>query len=73
MSDLGIENLNKSTVVLTNGLEMKKGDKINPYSYAEKLQETMIQKAIKHHFEIEKQLLTREVKIKPLTFNAFLH
>lgn len=67
MSDLGIENLNKSTVVLTNGLEMKKGDKINPYSYAEKLQETMIQKAIKHHFEIEKALLTREVKIKPLT------
>jgi type III restriction enzyme len=67
MSDLGIENLNKSTVVLSNGLEMKKGDKINPYSYAEKLQETMIQKAIKHHFEIEKSLLTREVKIKPLT------
>lgn len=67
MSDLGIENLNKNTVILTNGLEMKKGDKINPYSYAEKLQETMIQKAIKHHFEIEKSLLTREVKIKPLT------
>lgn len=67
MTDLGIENLNKSTVVLSNGLEMKKGDKINPYSYAEKLQETMIQKAIKHHFEIEKQLLTRDVKIKPLT------
>ena len=67
MTDLGIENLNKSTVVLSNGLEMKKGDKINPYSYAEKLQETMIQKAIKHHFEIEKTLLTRDVKIKPLT------
>lgn len=67
MTDLGIENLNKSTVVLSNGLEMKKGDKINPYSYAEKLQESMIQKAIKHHFEIEKELLTREVKIKPLT------
>lgn len=67
MSDLTIENLNKSTVVLSNGLEMKKGDKINPYSYAEKLQETMIQKAVKHHFEIEKSLLTREVKIKPLT------
>lgn len=67
MTDLTIENLNKSTVVLSNGLEMKKGDKINPYSYAEKLQETMIQKAIKHHFEIEKNLLTRDVKIKPLT------
>jgi type III restriction enzyme len=67
MTDLGIENLNKSTVVLSNGLEMKKGDKINPYSYAEKLQEIMIQKTIKHHFEIERQLLTRDVKIKPLT------
>lgn len=67
MSDLSIENLNKSTVVLSNGLEMKKGDKINPYSYAEKLQETMIQKAIKKHFELEKEFLTRDVKIKPLT------
>ncbi len=67
MSDLTIENLNKSTVVLSNGLELKKGDKINPYSYAVTLQEIMIQKAIKHHFEIEKQMLTREVKIKPLT------
>lgn len=67
MSDLSIENLNKSTVVLSNGLEMKKGDKINPYSYAEKLQETMIQKAIQKHFELEKDFLTRDVKIKPLT------
>lgn len=67
MSDLTIENLNKSTVVLSNGLEMKKGDKINPYSYAEKLQETMIQKAIKKHFELEKEFLKRDVKIKPLT------
>jgi len=67
MTDLVIENLNKSTVVLSNGLEMKKGDKINPYSYSMKFQEIMIKKAIKHHFEIERQLLTREVKIKPLT------
>ncbi|MFY8000473.1 MAG: type III restriction-modification system endonuclease [Candidatus Kapaibacteriota bacterium] len=67
MTDLGIEHLNKSTAVLSNGLEMKKGDSINPYSFAEKLQETIIQKAIKHHFELEKSLLTREVRIKPLT------
>ncbi len=67
MTDLYIEKLNQSTVVLSNGLEMKKGDKINPYSYAEKLQEVMIQQAIKNHFEVEKELLTREVKIKPLT------
>ena len=67
MTDLFIENLNKSTVVLSNGLEMKKGDKINPYSFAKKLQETMVQEAIKHHFKMERQLLTRDVKIKPLT------
>ena len=67
MTDLFIENINKTTVILSNGLELKKGDKVNPYSYAETLQETMIQKAIKHHFEQEKIYLTREVKIKPLT------
>jgi type III restriction enzyme len=67
MKDLFVENLNKTTVVLSNGLELKKGDKLNPYSYAETLQETMIQKAIKHHFEQEKKYLNREVKIKPLT------
>jgi len=67
MTDLGIEKLNKSTVVLSNGIEMKKGDKINPYSYAQTLQEIMLERAIKAHFELEKKLLTREVKIKPLT------
>lgn len=67
MHDLIIENLNKSAVILSNGLELKKGDKINPYSYAETLQETMIAKAIRKHFELEKQFLKRDVKIKPLT------
>ncbi len=67
MSDLFVENLNKSTLLLSNGLELKKGDKINPYSYSQKLQEIMIAKAIKSHFEIEKKLLTRDVKIKPIT------
>ncbi|QTD38037.1 type III restriction-modification system endonuclease [Polaribacter batillariae] len=67
MEDLYVESLNKSKVVLSNGIELSKGDKLNPYSYAEKLQELMIQKAIKSHFENEKQLLTRPVKIKPIT------
>lgn len=67
MTDLFLEQLNKSKVVLSNGLEMKKGDKINPFSYAQTLQEIMIQKAIKSHFELEKDLLTRKVRIKPLT------
>jgi len=67
MTDLFIENLNKNTVVLSNGLELKKGGEIKPFSYAETLQETMIKKAIKHHFEKEKEYLTRDIKIKPLT------
>lgn len=67
MTDLFLDQLNKSKIVLSNGLELKKGDKINPYSYAQTLQELMIHKAIKKHFELEKDLLTREVRIKPLT------
>ena len=67
MTDLLVENLNKTTVVLSNGLEIKKGNKINPYAYAQTLQEIMIEKAIKNHFIIEKKFLTREIKIKPLT------
>ncbi|MGB0881132.1 MAG: DEAD/DEAH box helicase family protein, partial [Polaribacter sp.] len=67
MDGLYVESLNKSKVVLSNGITLAKGDKLNPYSYAEKLQEIMIQKAIKSHFENEKQLLTRPVKIKPIT------
>lgn len=67
MTDLFIDKLNKTYIALSNGLELKKGDMINPYSYAETLQETMIQKAVKYHFQQEKEFLNREVKIKPLT------
>ena len=67
MMDLTIEKLNKSTVELSNGLELKIGDKINPFSYAQTLQKGMIQKTIQHHFEVERECLTRKVKIKPLT------
>ncbi len=65
---LTIDNLNKTTVVLSNGLELKKNDVIDPYSYNETLQEKMIRKAIKNHFEMEKDLLTRSsARIKPLS------
>lgn len=67
MEDLFVERLNKSTLVLSNGIELKKGDKINPYSYAQTLQELMVKKALQNHFELEKKLLTRKVKIKPIT------
>lgn len=65
---LTIDNLNKTTVVLSNGLELKKGNVIDPYSYNETLQEKMIRKAIKNHFAMEKDLLTRSsARIKPLS------
>ncbi len=67
MEGLRIEKLNKTTVELSNGLELKKGDKINPYSYAATLQESMMAEAVKAHFRLEKDLLTRAVRIKPLT------
>lgn len=33
MVDLYVESLNKSKVVLSNGIELSKGDKLNPLSY----------------------------------------
>ncbi|MDD2200676.1 MAG: type III restriction-modification system endonuclease, partial [Bacteroidales bacterium] len=71
MTDLILEKISgkqtNKVVLLSNGKELRKDESINPYSYAESLQEIMIQKAVKHHFEIEKTLLTRDVKIKPLS------
>ena len=64
---LNIERLNKTTLVLSNGIELKKDESINPYSYHESLQDSMMQKAIKEHFKLERDLLTRNPKIKPLT------
>ncbi len=67
MHGLTIESLNKSIVNLSNGLSLKKKEQINPYSYALSLQDKMISQTINKHFEIEKELLSREVKIKPLS------
>ncbi|MBN2824986.1 MAG: type III restriction-modification system endonuclease, partial [Campylobacterales bacterium] len=67
MNDVTVENLKRNCVVLSNGLEVTTKMDINPYSYSQSIQDKMIQKAIIKHFEIEKEMLTREVKIKPLT------
>ena len=67
MQNLTIESMNKSVVVLSNGLELKKGDRINPYSYAETLQGKMIKNAIIQHFENERALFLSSPRIKPLT------
>ena len=67
MQGLRVEKMNKTKVVLSNGLELSKNSTINPYSYDDSLQDKMIQRAVQKHFELERELLTREVKIKPLT------
>jgi len=67
MQGLYIDEMNKSKVVLSNGLVLTKNMTINPYSYARSLQDKMIERTVKKHFELEKELLTRKVKIKPLT------
>lgn len=53
--------------MLSNGLELRKGDVINPFSYAETLQNKMLQQAIVRHFEIERNLLLQQPRIKPLS------
>lgn len=67
MNDVIIDNLKKNCVVLSNGLEVTPKTHINPYSYSESIQDKMMQKTIMNHFELERKLLTREVKIKPLS------
>ncbi len=67
MQGLFVDNVNQSKIVLSNGLELKKSDRINPYSYAETLQEKMLQNAIVAHFKTERQLMTQSPRIKPLS------
>lgn len=67
MDGVIVENMNKSVLLLSNGLELRRGDRINPYSYADSLQDKMMRQAVVNHFKIERDLLRREVKIKPLT------
>ncbi|WP_244154853.1 type III restriction-modification system endonuclease [Rodentibacter heidelbergensis] len=67
IQDLFLESLNKSTALLSNGVELKKGDGIYPFSYSNTVFEQMIRQAVHTHFENEKLLLNRPDKIKPLT------
>ena len=66
--DLFIDKMNKSTLVLSNGVELNKGMKFDPYSYSQDLTDKMLRVAIHEHFKLEKKLLTRpNGRIKPLT------
>lgn len=65
--DISIEKIGKNKVLLSNGLELREKDRISPYSYNDTLKMDMMKRAVRRHFEIERDLLNREVKIKPLT------
>ena len=68
ISDLFVSEMNKSVLVLSNGIELKKGDTINPYSYSDTVRDKMMRQAIREHFVLEKELLMRNGgRIKPLT------
>ncbi|EGR0027618.1 type III restriction-modification system endonuclease [Vibrio cholerae] len=57
----------QKTVILSNGIEMKAGvNQLNPYAYSSILEDDMMRKAIKRHFEVERELLTQTPRIKPL-------
>jgi len=72
INNLYIEKMNKNEVLLSNGMILRKKDKINPYVFNETIEESMIKKAIEKHFETEKELIENRHKsgksrIKPLT------
>jgi len=67
MAGLKIAEMNKTRVLLSNGMELKKKDKINPYSYSEILQEKMIKESIEKHFEIEEKNMTTYPRIKTMS------
>jgi len=65
--DLYIESMNTKMVVLSNGVELKVNESINPYSYSDTLEDNMMRRAIKEHFKVEREMLTQRPRIKPLT------
>lgn len=65
--DLFVESMNTKMVVLSNGVELKVNESINPYSYSDTLEDNMMRRAIKEHFKVEKEMLTKRPRIKPLT------
>ena len=72
MEGLLIEKMNETEVLLSNGLSLRKGDKLNPYSFSFTLEEKMIEVAIRKHFEIEEELIEERhrrgrSRIKPIT------
>ena len=64
--NLTIEDFDKGTARLSNGVLLKEGDTITPDMYATAYQEAMLTMAIRRHLETEQENFKREDKIKTL-------
>ncbi len=49
INDLFVSEMNKTTLVLSNGMELKKGNTINPYSYSDTVRDKMMRQAVRQH------------------------
>lgn len=69
LNGIKVTGIKASAVELSNGLTLTKSDTISPYSFSQSLQMDMLEQAVKQHFKIEKELLTRKgvPRIKPLS------
>ena len=70
--NLYIDKINSTEILLSNGLSLRKNDKLNLYAFNETIETSMIKKVIQNHFKIEKELIENrnlqgKPKIKPLT------
>lgn len=65
--NLKIDKIGSGKLQLSNGQELLTNDKINPYLFNQEFIHKMIQQSVEKHFEIEKNLMNKDVRIKPLT------
>jgi type III restriction enzyme len=60
--------VSKTEAELSNGLILNtKNNTISPYAYSNTLQDEMIKATLDNHFKLEAELMTRDVRIKPIT------
>ena len=64
--NLVIEDFERSSVILSNGITLTEGSYITPDMYATEYQEAMIRSAVKRHLETEEINFKREDRIKTL-------
>lgn len=68
LQGITLEESKSRSILLSNGLVMKPTDSINPFSYAEVLQNQMMRKAIEKHLELEEEYMKNSYpRIKPMT------